>query len=69
MKYKPRIDWHKENLTLETIITDNYKTTQNVRRFFSFHLSTNFKFTRTIMLKVKNSVGKSLEQIIEELKL
>ena len=63
-----KINWHKENLTLATKVTDTYKTTQNVRRFFCTQLGENFKFTREIMQNIKSSLDKSLGEIINELK-
>mgnify|MGYP000297764375 CR=1 FL=1 len=41
---KSRFDWHKESLTLATVITDSYKNSQNVRRFFQQNADENFKF-------------------------
>ncbi|MFA0125496.1 DUF6434 domain-containing protein, partial [Vibrio sp. 10N.261.48.A2] len=29
-----KVDWHKNHIDENTIITESYKTTQNVRRYF-----------------------------------
>lgn len=42
-------DWHAEPLSPSTIITDSYKNTQNVRRFFKEILGEDFKFNIAFM--------------------
>ncbi len=74
-KAKPnsKFDWHQEPLTRETIITDSYKNSQNVRRFFSEQIGNNFKFNIAFMNWIKSNTGKTLgdavtfyaEQLIE----
>ena len=63
-----KFDWHKENLTLETIIDSNYKNTQNVRRFFKSNLGEDFTFSRDFMQWLKSNTGKSLEDAINQYK-
>ena len=60
------IDWHREPLSLETRITDSYKSTQNVRRFFRAHIGDHFKFTVDFMVWMRRSHGKSLRAAIRE---
>lgn len=55
-----KFDWHATDLTAETVITDNYKNTQNVRRFFKAHADPNFKFNISFMEWLKANVGKTL---------
>jgi hypothetical protein len=62
---KSKVDWHKQNLSLETVITDSYKNTQNVRRFFKEHLGDDFHFSREFMYFMKNSVGKTFADVIK----
>lgn len=59
-KVKSRFDWHSETLTLETMITDSYKNTQNVRRFFTAEIGAGFKFNIAFMEWMNSSVGKTL---------
>ncbi|MEP3244816.1 MAG: DUF6434 domain-containing protein [Sneathiella sp.] len=63
---KSKFNWHVEALTRETIITDSYKNTQNVRRFFRQEIGSDFKFTIGFMAWIKVNVGKSLEDAITE---
>lgn len=66
---KPRaasnFDWHGEILTPETEITDNYKNTQNVRRFFQAHIGPGFKFNIAFMAWMKDNTGKTLHDAVE----
>lgn len=61
-KTKPasKFDWHKEDLTPHTVITDSYKNTQNVRRFFKSQLGDSFKFNIEFMAWMKANTGKTL---------
>jgi hypothetical protein len=42
-------DWHKDKITLATPVTQSYRNTQNMRRFFKSECGENFKFDRTFM--------------------
>ncbi len=53
-------DWHSSKLTNNTVITDSYKNTQNVRRFFKANLDPKFKFNIAFMEWIKANVGKTL---------
>jgi len=57
-------DWSEENLQLTTIITDNYKNTQNVRRFFELEIGPSFSFNVYFMNWMKANTGKTLEEAI-----
>lgn len=61
-------DWHSEHLTLETVITDNYKNSQNVRQFFQQHCGSQFHFSIAFMDWMKSNVGKTLADAVEEWK-
>ncbi|MGJ8528243.1 DUF6434 domain-containing protein [Maritalea sp.] len=64
---KSNFDWHSEHLTPDTIITDSYKTSQNVRRFFTQQLGNDFKFTIASMTWMKENVGKTLGEAVIEI--
>lgn len=53
-------DWHSAELTIDTVITDNYKNTQNVRRFFQTHVDPSFKFNIALIDWFRGNVGKTL---------
>ncbi|MFS1466216.1 DUF6434 domain-containing protein [Vibrio lentus] len=52
-----KVDWHKNQIDENTLITDSYKTTQNVRRYFKSQFGDQFKFDRDFMLWMKNATG------------
>lgn len=54
-------DWNVEELSLETIITDSYKNTEQVRRFFEQQLGRKFHFSVPFMNWMKKNVGSTLE--------
>lgn len=55
-----KFDWHSSKLTKNTVITDSYKNTQNVRRFFQSNFDAKFKFNISLMDWIKANVGKTL---------
>ena len=57
---KSKFDWHSEPLENTTIITDSYKNTQNVRRYFKSQLGEGFKFNIAFMEWMKSNIGRSL---------
>ena len=61
-KIKPasRFDWHREPLNRQTEITDSYKNTQNVRRFFKAAVGDDFKFNIAFMEWMRSNAGKTL---------
>jgi Domain of unknown function (DUF6434)/SAP domain-containing new25 len=61
-----KMEWHKADLTLETVITDSYKNGQNVRRFFTEQCGQNFSFNIEFMAWIKANVGKTLKDAVEE---
>ncbi|MEO0636682.1 MAG: DUF6434 domain-containing protein [Pseudomonadota bacterium] len=63
---KSKFDWHSETLTPETIITDSYKNSQNVRRFFRSQMGDGFKFNIEFMAWMKANTGKTLGDACDE---
>jgi hypothetical protein len=61
-------DWNHANLTLKTIITDNYRNTENARIFFKNQIGQTFKFNVTFMNWMKHNTGKKLEDAVNEWK-
>ena len=61
-----KFNWHTETLSLDTIISDNYKNTQNVRHFFIEHLGNKFHFSIPLMDFMKISIGKTLQNAVNE---
>jgi len=61
-------DWHSAPLSIKTKITDDYKNTQNVRRFFRAQLGADFRIDRDFMAWLKASTGKTLGSAVLEWK-
>jgi hypothetical protein len=61
-----KFNWHSEELTPDTIITDSYKNSQNVRRFFVQQCGSTFHFSIPLMDFMKNSCGKTLQDAVNE---
>jgi len=62
-----QFDWHSADLTPETIITDSYKNTQNVRRFMKSEID-GFSFSIPLMDWMKSNVGQTLADAVIEAK-
>jgi hypothetical protein len=63
-----KFDWHKDPLTVHTRIDEDYKTTQNVRRFFASQVEGKAAFTKEFMQWMKKNPGKTLGQAVAEYK-
>lgn len=64
-KPKSKFDWHAESLSPRTVITDNYKNTQNVRRFFQSEIGPDFRFNIAFMDWMKDNAGRTLSDACE----
>jgi hypothetical protein len=53
-------DWNSVDLKVKTIITDNYKNTENVRAFFKEQVGDRFKFNVKFMNWMKTAQGNTL---------
>jgi hypothetical protein len=58
---RSNFDWNTERLCLSTVITDNYRNTQNVRDFFSKHAGRRFSFNVRFIEWMKKNEGKTLQ--------
>ena len=63
---KSDFDWNTETLSLETVISDSYKNTENVRAFFKQLIGSNFKFNVTFMDWMKMNSGKTLGDAVDK---
>ena len=61
-----KFDWHSEVIDCETVIDENYKNTQNVRRFFAQEIDEEFRFNRSFMVWLKVNSGKTMGEAIAE---
>lgn len=60
------IDWHSDELTRDTAVDENYKNTQNVRRFMLAQCGADFRFDRDFMAWIRNGVSKNLGEVVDE---
>ena len=67
-KSESKFDWKNSDLSLNTIITDNYINTENVRSFFKKQIGIHFKFNVKFMKWMKANRGKTLGMAVEEWK-
>ena len=61
-----QFDWHSAHLSRDTVITSNYKSTQNVRRFLRKECGDHFKFSRPFMFWVKDGTPKTLGEVADK---
>jgi hypothetical protein len=61
-----KFNWHSEVLTPDTIITDSYRNSQNVRRFFVQQCGSTFRFSIALMDFMKNNCGNTLQDAVSE---
>ena len=62
----PGFDWHGALLSTRTIITPDYRNTQNVRRFFIGEIGRHFSFNIAFMAWMKANAGKTLGDAADE---
>lgn len=69
-KKKPdsKFDWTKDRLFVDTIITDSYKNSANVRAFFTDYIGVHFAFNVKFMQWIKDHKGSTLAEAAEEWK-
>ena len=61
-----KFDWHSDEIRRETPVGENYKSTQNVRRFLKAQCGDDFKFDRPFMLWIKNGDPKTMGDVADE---
>jgi len=59
-------DWHSTPITRSTPVTDDYKNTQNVRRFLVEQCGAGFRFDRGFMAWVRNGEPKHMGDVADE---
>lgn len=64
---KSKFDWHAATLTDDTRVTDNYRTTQNMRRYMTRHIP-GFTFSRPFMAWIRDNEGVTLADVVAEAK-
>jgi hypothetical protein len=60
-----KFDWHSAELSRETALNKDYKTTQNVRRFLRTQCGDDFKLDRPFIKWIKDGNPKTLGDIAD----
>jgi hypothetical protein len=63
---RSKFDWHSAELSPQTVITNSYRNSQNVRRFFKSQVGPAFKFNIAFMAWMRANVGKTLAHAVAE---
>jgi hypothetical protein len=59
-------DWHRDPITRKTRMTETYRNTRNVRRFFKAECGDHFKFDRPFMAWLKSGKNKTTGDAVKE---
>jgi hypothetical protein len=59
-------DWHRDRITRATAITNSYRNTQRVRRFFKAECGDRFKFDRAYMAWLRDGAEKTMGDAADE---
>lgn len=59
-------DWHSDKVDRATPVTENYKSTQNVRRFLKSQCGADFKFDRTFMEWIRSGQPGTMGDVADE---
>ncbi|GHT80084.1 hypothetical protein FACS189467_1260 [Bacteroidia bacterium] len=64
--YTSHFDWNTATLSLDTVITDNYKNSENVRAFMTKIIGTHFHFNVAFQQWTKLHIGATLGDAVAE---
>ncbi|MEO0389902.1 MAG: DUF6434 domain-containing protein [Pseudomonadota bacterium] len=65
-RHSSTFDWHAAPLSDATVVTDSYRNTQNVRRYFTARLGKGFAFNTEFMAWMKANAGRTLADACAE---
>ncbi|MEO1505401.1 MAG: DUF6434 domain-containing protein [Pseudomonadota bacterium] len=61
-----KFDWHSGAISRNTPVTQDYKSTQNVRRFLKAECGPDFAFDRPFMQWIKDGSKKTMGDVANE---
>lgn len=61
-----KFDWHADVITRATQVNDDYRSTQNVRRFMRSQCGDAFTFNRPFMAWIKDGTPKTMGDVADE---
>ena len=59
-------DWHGGQLSRDTQIDADYRSTQNVRRFLTAECGPDFKFSRELMAWIRSGNASNMGDVADE---
>ena len=59
-------DWHSSPLSRDTPVTQDYRNTQNVRRFLKAQCGEDFRFDRPFMAWIRSGAPGTLGDVADE---
>jgi hypothetical protein len=59
-------DWHSKTITRATPVDQDYRNTQNVRRFLVRECGPEFRFDRDFMAWIKDGATKTMGEVADE---
>ncbi|MEF3048750.1 DUF6434 domain-containing protein [Pseudotabrizicola sp. L79] len=60
-----KFDWHADKISRETPVTEDYRSTQNVRRFLISQCGADFKFDRPFMAWIRDGAPKTMGDVAD----
>ena len=61
-----KFSWHSDRIDRDTPVTENYKSTQNVRRFLKSQCGEHFKFDRQFMAWIRSGKAITMGEVADE---
>lgn len=62
----PAVDWHCGLITASTPVNEEYRSTQNVRRFLRASCGSRFTFDRELMQWITDGKSKTMGEVAQE---
>ncbi|MEM7210902.1 MAG: DUF6434 domain-containing protein [Pseudomonadota bacterium] len=59
-------DWHSDDITRETPLGPDYRTTQNVRRFLTRETGLKASLNRDFMAWIRSGAPKTMGDVVDE---
>ncbi|MEJ5040468.1 MULTISPECIES: DUF6434 domain-containing protein [Pseudomonas] len=59
-------DWHGGVITRETPVGEDYRNTQNVRRFMREQCGEDFRFDRPLMAWIVDGTARTMGDVVDE---
>lgn len=64
--YNMAFDWHSGSITRDTPVGDDYRSTQNVRRFMRAACGAAFRFDRAFMAWIRSGAPRTVGDVVDQ---